>query len=36
MHFTIRLLGKLKLVVRIIDPDWTDGDVAISIALSWK
>jgi len=36
MGFSFRLFGKLCVTVRAFDVDWTDGDVGISIVVSWK
>ncbi len=36
MGFSFRLLGKLLVTVRALDIDWSDGDVGLSIVVSWK
>ena len=36
MNFTITLFGKFKLIISVLDFDFTDGDVGIGLTLSWK
>lgn len=36
MGFEFTLFGKVKLIIQILDFDFTDGDVAVGITVSWK
>ena len=36
MQFTITIFHKVKLIISILDFDFTDGDVEISIKFAWK
>jgi len=36
MSFTIAVFGKFKIILKLLDVDPSDGNVAIGIELSWK
>ena len=36
MGFSFRLFGILRVTVRAFDIDFSDGDVGVSVVISWK
>jgi len=36
MGFSIRLFGLVYVTVRLFDIDFSDGDVGLSLVISWK
>jgi len=36
MKFGIKLFGFLTIELRLLDIDWTDGDVMLGIRFAWK
>jgi len=36
MSFTIAVFGKFKIILKLLDVDPSDGNIAIGIELSWK
>ena len=36
MEFTIAIWKRFKLIIRVLDIDPTDGNIKISLEVSWK